>query len=181
LSEWLETKSQQEQADTVSEFTRIIDNFQRRLVALAYRMLGNYEDARDFVQEAFLKLWKTGRWQEGGQEMFSFVAKILVNLCIDRLRKQKLRQFFSISEILVGQSKDNPEQEIFDGELQEMLELQVERLKPRQKAIFILRDVEGYSVKETARMVGCSENSVLTNLHLARHNLRKWLKPYLQE
>lgn len=181
MSEWLETKSSQVQVDAESDFTNIIDCFQRRLVAIAYRMLGNFEDARDFVQEALLRLWQTGRWQEGGQEIFSFVARIVVNLCIDRLRKQKLRQFFSIREILVGQSKDNPEQEMYEGELRDMLEMQIEKLKPRQKAIFILRDVEGFSVKETARLVGCSENSVLTNLHLARRNLRKWLKPYLQE
>jgi RNA polymerase sigma-70 factor (ECF subfamily) len=54
------------------------------------------------------------------------------------------------------------------------------KLKPRQKAIFVLRDVEGRSVRETAKIVGCSENNVLVNLHKARKNLRKWLSPYLK-
>jgi len=54
------------------------------------------------------------------------------------------------------------------------------QLKPRQKAIFVLRDVDGHSVRETAEIIGCSENNVLVNLHKARKNLRKWLSPYLR-
>jgi RNA polymerase sigma-70 factor (ECF subfamily) len=163
------------QAESADDFSIIIDRYQKRLVAIAYRMLGNFEDARDFVQEAFLRLWKTGIRRKSGQEVFPLLARMLVNLCIDRLRRRRLRQFFSIGEkltdLLPSPDRD-PEQEMNDGELVKLLETAVERLKPKQKAIFVLRDIEGYSVRETASITGCSENSVLTNLHLAHKNLR---------
>ena len=167
-----------------AEFTEIVDKYQRRLLTIAYRMLGNFEDAKDSAQEAFVRIWKTGKWQNSGQEIFTLLARVLVNLCIDRLRKQSLRHFFSLGENTAGQrlaSMSDPANEIENNELNALLESSINRLKPRQKAVFILRDIEGHRVKETANIIGCSENSVLTNLHLARKNMRKWIKPYLHD
>ncbi|MFQ5633609.1 MAG: RNA polymerase sigma factor [bacterium] len=168
----------------ISDFATIAEKYQRRLVAIAYRMLGNFEDARDSVQEVLVKFLKTNKLRSSEHEIFQLLTRILVNFCIDQLRKRKVWRFFSFTESgvdsLPGRNPD-PDQEINRSELNALLEKKIDKLKPRQKAIYILRDVEGYSVRETANLVGCSENSVLANLHLARQNLRKWLKPYLQE
>ncbi|MFQ5632564.1 MAG: RNA polymerase sigma factor [bacterium] len=172
------------QSAVIFDFTAIVEKYQRQFITIAYRMLGNFEDARDSVQEVFVRFWKAKNLLNTEQEMFSLLTRMLINLCIDQLRKRKVLRFFSFTESifdsLPAQNSD-PGQEISNDELNVLLEAKVSKLKPRQKAIYVLRDIEGFSVKETANLAGCSESSVLTNLHLARKNLRKWLKPYLQE
>jgi RNA polymerase sigma-70 factor (ECF subfamily) len=152
------------------------------MVALAFRMLGNLEEARDQAQESFVRLWQHHNWPEEENARFALLTRILINLCIDRLRKRKRHPllFWNTEELEPSLlSPDEPERELEAGELQTFLESCVARLKPRQKAVFILRDVESYSVLETAKIIGCSENNVLVNLHKARKNLRKWLAPFL--
>jgi RNA polymerase sigma-70 factor (ECF subfamily) len=153
------------------------------MVALAFRMVGNLEEARDQAQEAFVRLWQHHNWPEDENARFALLTRILINLCIDRLRKRKRHPllFWEAQEMEpLLLSSNEPERELEAGELQAFMTSCLARLKPRQKAIFILRDVEGYSVLETAKIIGCSENNVLVNLHKARKNLRKWLAPYLR-
>ena len=172
------------ETDTVAEFTTIVKKYQRQFIRIAYRMLGSFEDAKDSVQEVFVKFWKAQNAQNSEQDVFSFLTRMLMNLCIDQLRRRKVVRFFSFTESVVGSlpaRNPDPGQEFGNDELNAFIESQVAKLKPRQKAIYVLRDIEGYSVKETAKLAGCSESSVLANLHLARKNLRKWLKPYLQD
>jgi len=163
-------------------FAAIIRRYQRPLVALAYRLLGNLDDARDAAQETFVRLWQAGTWPDDESEQFALLAKITTRLCIDRLRRRKRRPAavpLTGSEAIAQRGANSPAQDLAGKELRRQLEIAVQRLKPRQKAVFILRDVQGYSVRETAAIMDCSENSVLVNLHKARKNLRKWLTPYL--
>ncbi len=170
--------------DRAAEFEGIVKRNQRRLIAIGYRMLGNLEEARDLAQETFIRLWQTHLWPEEASGTFALLSRILINLCIDRLRWRKRHQlFFWRTENAESDpsSFDDLEQGVSNGELTTLMESATARLKPKQKAAFVLRDVEGYSVRETAVLLGCSENNVLVNLHLARKNLRKWLTPYLKE
>ena len=170
--------------DRAPRFEQIVRQHQRALVAIAYRMLGNLEDARDAGQETFMRFWQRHDWPADASTTFALLARILVNACIDRLRKRQ-RHWWRYQPAGKRSSEpvsaDNPERAQRENELRGMLEAAITRLKPRQKAVFVLRDVEGYSVRETATILDASENSVLVNLHLARKNLRKWLAPYLSE
>lgn len=171
------------QVDVASEFEEIVKLHQRKIVAIGYHMLGNLEDARDQAQEAFVRLWQKKDESLDERAVAALLTKITVNLCIDRLREIKRRRlFFNDDEKLSSSfaSLDDPRRDAEVGELKAALANAMTKLKPRQKAIFVLRDVEGRSVRETAKIVGCSENNVLVNLHKARKNLRKWLSPYLK-
>lgn len=170
--------------NTSAHFAEVIEQSQKKLTTIAYRMLGNFEDARDCVQDAYLRLWKSQAELQDAARTLPWLLRIVINRCIDQLRKRKISQFFGLKEhesLGFADRFDHSHDSATRDELQTILSTQVARLKPRQKATFLLRDVEGYSVSETASLLGCSENSVLTNLHLARKNLRTWLKPYLQD
>lgn len=169
--------------DQVIQFEQIVNHHQRRLVALAFHMLGNWEEARDQAQEAFVRFWQQRHQPDEVNASFAYLARVVINLCIDRLRKRDRHRLFfwdmdEIDTALI--STEEPERAVENDELKNLLESAVTRLKPRQKAIFILRDIEGYSVAETAEIIGGSENNVLVNLHKARKNLRKRLAPYLK-
>ncbi len=171
------------QIDIASEFEEIVKSHQRKMVALAYHILGNLEDARDQAQEAFVRLWQRKDDPLDERAVAGLLTKITVNLCIDRLRQIKRRRLFFLDDERLAHSfasLDDPRCDAESGELRASLAAATAKLKPRQKAIFVLRDVEGRSVCETAEIIGCSENNVLVNLHKARKNLRKRLSPYLR-
>ncbi|MFQ5752117.1 MAG: RNA polymerase sigma factor [bacterium] len=166
------------------KFEALVTHTQRQMVALAYRMLGNLEDARDHAQEAFVRLWKLASWPKGEKAVLALLTRILINLCIDTLRRRRRFRFIAISdEEIEDNTKSNydPEHVLKATEIHTLIESALLKLKPKQKAIFVLRDIESYAVRETAKIVGCSENNVLVNLHLARKNIRNWLTPYLNK
>ncbi|MFQ5709926.1 MAG: RNA polymerase sigma factor [bacterium] len=172
------------EARQASLFEEIVLQYRRPLVALAFRMLNNLEDARDQAQEAFIRFWKMKSWPPEAEEVVAVLNRITVNLCIDKLRKlRRFRLFQSGAQAVISQhaSSDNADRAVLEREMTILIQAAVARLKPRQKAVFVLRDVEGYSVRETAQILSCAENNVLVNLHLARKNLKKWLTPYLKE
>lgn len=164
--------------------TALVREHQQRLIALAYRLLGNLEDARDEVQEAFLRFWQASGHASSGSSPLPLLMRIVINRCIDRLRRRKIVRFFTLSHEdakLLQPAGESPAGNVQRKELEQVLMHAVDRLKPKQKVTFLLRDVQGYSVQETAALLQCSEGSVLTNLHLARKKLKILLAPYLAD
>jgi RNA polymerase sigma-70 factor (ECF subfamily) len=157
----------------------IIHTYQRPLVSIACRMLGNLDEARDAVQETFIRFWKRNAQIEG--DPFHLLSRILINHCIDLLRQKRRRTILSLEWISGLTTSENPEHNLDHKNLKSEIMKSADRLKPKQKAVFLLRDVEEYSIKETADILGDSENQVRVNLHLARKNMRKWLRPFLKE
>lgn len=161
-------------------FTKIITSHQRTLVQLAYRLVGNLEDAKDLAQWAFAKLWLHHERVDNEKEVFYYLRKILVNLCIDHLRRRgKAEPEVEFEENQFSSDHANPLQQLEAQELQHQLWSCIEALKPKQKATLILRDLEGYSVEETASILDCTKNNVLCNVHLARENVRRKIQQWL--
>jgi RNA polymerase sigma-70 factor (ECF subfamily) len=165
------------------EFEDIVQRYQRRLVSMACRILGNIEEAGDVAQEAFIRLWQRGTKSSDERSVFGFLARTVTNLCIDELRRRQRFRFFSLGSgpgnMELPSSTGDPEHRASKHEMIQIVLRAAERLKPKQKAVFVLRDIEGFSVKEASEIVGCSENNVLATLFHARKNLRKWLGPIL--
>lgn len=165
------------------EFTELIAAHQRDLVNLAYRFVGNVEDAKDLAQWAFARLWLHRENLKAGREGFYYLRRVLVNLCIDHLRRREpVKEDLSASEDALLELAPDPLQALEMQEWQALLARSIAQLKPKQKATIILRDLEGYSVAETAALLSCTENNVLCNLHLARKNVKQkiqqWLSPH---
>lgn len=161
-------------------FTQIVASHQRALVFLAFRLVGNWEDAKDLAQWAFAKLWLNQERLDTEKQVFYYLRKILVNLCIDHLRRRgKAEPEVEFEENQFSSADANPLQQLEAQELQHQLWSCIEALKPKQKATLILRDLEGYSVEETASILDCTKNNVLCNVHLARENVRRKIQQWL--
>jgi RNA polymerase sigma-70 factor (ECF subfamily) len=159
---------------TEQQFAAIVEQHQRPLVQLAFRLVGNVEDAKDLAQWAFARLWLNRQRLQAGREVFHYLRKILINLCIDHLRRRgKQEPEVEFDETRFLYDPMNPLQQLEGQELQNQLLRCINQLKPKQKATIVLRDLEGYSVEETAAMLSCTKNNVLCNLHLARENVRR--------
>lgn len=159
---------------TEQAFAELVALHQRSLVQLAYRLVGNVEDAKDLAQWAFAKLWLNRHQLEAEREVFHYLRKALVNLCIDYLRRRGKREpEVEFDESQFSDGATTPLQELERQELQDQLLRCIEELKPKQKVTMVLRDLEGYSVEEAAEMLSCTKNNVLCNLHLARENVRR--------
>jgi RNA polymerase sigma-70 factor (ECF subfamily) len=147
-------------------------------------MLGNMEEAKDMAQETFMRLWNHGRNLREEKVISAFLARTVTNLCIDQLRRRKRWSLFSLDTVAAKSDPISPYDPAGEASKKDLVRLVLktaERLKPKQKAVFVLRDIEGCSVKETADILGCSENNILVTLHHARKNLKKWLKADLGE
>ncbi|NIM18855.1 MAG: sigma-70 family RNA polymerase sigma factor [Candidatus Latescibacteria bacterium] len=164
-------------------FPEIVVRYQRRILSIAHRMLGDLEEAKDMAQETFVRFWEKKISFVEERKVFAYLARTVTNLCIDQLRRRKRFRWLSLSSGELQResiSPIDPERAVSDRELARFVLKMAERLKPRQKAVFVLRDIKGLSVKETSEILGCSEANVLVTLHQARKNLRKWLGPKLR-
>jgi RNA polymerase sigma factor (sigma-70 family) len=153
---------------TVSEYNQSVKDFADRLYRFALKNLNDSDLAKDFVQDAYEKLWVRIE-QVDNSKVKSYLFRTVVNAQIDRSRRAKLQQNH-LSTINVHQTE---EQTPFD--VQEKIDEGVRRLSEIQRTVLTLRDYEGYSYQEIAEMSGLSEDQVKVYIFRAR----KFLKAYI--
>ncbi len=166
---------------TERAFADLLKQEQRPLLALALRFVGNIEEAKDLAQTAFIKLWQKRERLQTDRPARFYLRRMLVNLCIDHLRRKGRHEpMLELEEARLASSTSDPQHQLEREELQTRLQQCIELLSPKQKAVLLLRDVEGYSVAETADMLACSQNTVLGNLHLARKKVKEKMQVWMR-
>lgn len=175
------------QTGDVDCFEALYARHKRRIFSLCLRMTGNYAQAEDFTQEAFLQLYrKIGSFR--GESAFStWLHRLSVNIILMHWRKKGLAEV-SLEETLEPQSEDGPKKDI--GKRDDILHGSIDRLNldraiaslpPGYRIIFVLHDVEGYEHNEIAEMLGCSIGNSKSQLHKARMKLRSLLPRQTRE
>jgi RNA polymerase sigma-70 factor (ECF subfamily) len=139
-------------------------------------LLHDVGDAEDAVQEAFLKIYRGARTFRGGAAFSTWIYRVTVNTCYDALRRRKTRPtgppleadgFVGREGFAVSAGADHP--------LRLALEKSVARLNPRQRAVFLLFEVEGFTHGEIARILGIPEGTSKTFLFEAKKKLQRSL------
>ena len=103
----------------------------------------------------------------------NWIYKIVVNAALDFLRKQKKQDWSDVSQpLLLEEKQSSPEDRLLQGEIGAKLQACFRFLTPKEKIVFVLRDVEGHSIQETASLLRLSSVSVRTHLSRARRKLR---------
>ncbi|MFA5093630.1 MAG: RNA polymerase sigma factor [Candidatus Omnitrophota bacterium] len=163
-------------------FNLLVDLYRERAFSVAFGFTGNTEDAKDALQEAFVKAYISIINFRGSSSFYTWFYRILVNQCKDLLRKRGIiKRVFSAS--LPGPYGEEPAVEAVDtsrGPFDRVLDLEtkrligeaVDKLPAKQKSVFILRHIEGMKMDEIARVVGCSESTVKVHLFRAVRGLR---------
>jgi RNA polymerase sigma-70 factor (ECF subfamily) len=175
-----------------SAFAKLVERHRGELRVHCYRMLGSFTEAEDLVQETFLRAWKNLDGFEGRSTVRAWLYRIATNACLDVLAGRERRV---LPDDLAGPSAANlaarpdipwlqpfpdrlrePDSALVDKETLELAFLAaIQHLPPRQRAVFILRDVLAWSAKETAELLESSVASVNSASQRARATMREHL------
>ncbi len=174
------------QAGDTAAFNELVRFYRQDLLRVAYRFVGNYEDARDVLQHVFIKVYQNlDRW-EPRAPFWSWLYRIAVNESLG-WKKRERRRYSVVTPIEESPYPEAPSGEasplddVTWTEIGERVLEAVEALPERQKATFLLRYREELSVKETAAVLGCAEGTVKANGYHAIRRLRKILRDEQQE
>jgi RNA polymerase sigma-70 factor (ECF subfamily) len=169
-------------------FAAQAERHRRELHVHCYRMLGSFDEAEDLVQETYLRAWRNRESFDGGPGLRAWLYKIATNACLDALRRnqRRLPSLHSFAEVPwlqpypdrlldeVAPSEHEPDAVVVSRETIELTFLAViQLLPPRQRAVLILRDVLGWSAKETAVLLETSVASANSALNRARTTLQE--------
>jgi RNA polymerase sigma-70 factor, ECF subfamily len=151
-----------------------------RVVRTAYQITGDLEDARDVAQWVFVRLWKVLRRFDPGRRFDTWLYRITVNAAIDLLREKgprgAIQSLAEDSAPLVAGDSGAAERSLDLQELQRAFLHLAARLAPKQRAAFVLREIEGLTTEEVARSLGVRESTVRNHLLQARRILRAGLE-----
>jgi RNA polymerase sigma-70 factor (ECF subfamily) len=165
------------QSGDMQAFRTLVRENQSYAFGLALRVLHNEQDAEDVTQEAFIRVWKHLRGFDPRSRFTTWLYSIVSNLCLDRLRSEKRWRKLVTREDTGNESEQlpgtqRPEDIQSNIELVGIIRRLTERLPPKQRLVFTLRDFEECSIEETSEMTGLSVGAVKTNLYHARRHIR---------
>ena len=179
------------QAGDRAEFARLVDEYSTQIYRLALKMLGDEQDAEDVLQNTFMKALQSIDKFEGRSSLSTWLYRIGVNEGLMLLRRQKP----TIPVAMDYEDDDDelqhptqftdwcclPEEDLLSDEARRHLDKAIRRLPEKLQVVFLLRDIEGLSIRETSEALDLSETAVKTRLLRARLNLREQLSTYYGE
>ena len=171
-----------------AEFARIVEDFSPMIYRLGLKMLNNPQDAEDILQETFIKAYKHIHKFDGRSSVSTWLYRIATNEALMSLRKKRPDTIsFDMPSIYESEPQEPlqivdwcclPEDEYLTAEGHLRLDQAAERLPESLRIVFVLRDIEGLSTRETAEVLNISEMAVKTRLSRARLRLREDLSNY---
>jgi RNA polymerase sigma-70 factor (ECF subfamily) len=184
----LDLLRQAQQGDFVA-FEALVDRLQPRVYRLARRILGQAHDAEDVTQQTFLSLIEHIDQFRGESAVATWILRIATNHALKVLRKRRGLPTVPLEAVAdpddsyatlpypgyIAQWRENPEDLAQRAEVRQLVEQALKDLDDKYRVVFVLRDIEGLSVKETAEALGLSEANVKVRLLRARLQLRERL------
>jgi RNA polymerase sigma-70 factor, ECF subfamily len=175
----------------VAAFEQLVKRYDRRLLRISQTVTRNREDSEDAVQEALLKAFQNLAEFREDSQFSTWLIRITVNQSLMKLRKQRTHKEVSLDEdfesagdalpVDVPDRAPNPEQLCWASEFRDILGRTVEELRPILRTVFVLRDVEGLSIEQTAQVLNLSQAAVKARLWRVRLHLRERLNRYFDE
>ena len=173
-------------------FAELVRLYQRRAVSVAYRLLGNIEDASDVSQEAFIRAYRHLEQLDDPSRFGPWLLRVVSNLALNYRRTRKSKAAASLDESLTDsgdarrragrlrttESHDR-ETGLLSDELQSAITEAMERLPDKQRIALVLFSVEGLPQKQVAEILECSVELVKWNVFQARRKLKEMLKEHL--
>ncbi len=170
------------QKGDTSSFGLLVEKYQRNMMTFAYRMMGDWDEAKDVLQESFVKaLLSIGKFDKSTR-FFHWLYRIMINQCKDELRKRStMKKIFERNPGLFDQAGTSPEQDVVERERVTVLKACLGKLTYIQRTCLTLRDLQGFSCEEIAQILGIRRSTVRVHLYRARKNLKKLLTEKIKE
>ncbi|MGM0427119.1 MAG: RNA polymerase sigma factor [Thermodesulfobacteriota bacterium] len=184
---------EQFKAGSMEAMEQIVSRYENRIFTFGLKMCGQLQDAEDIVQETFLNAFRylDGFRQEA--KLRNWLFKIAASACIKKRRKKKCEPDHELSlDAFPGNGdgdtpyeipdwSNDPSDAVMSGELKQIMDTAIQALPHKNRLVFNLRDIEGFSTKETADILDISIESAKTRLHRARRFLRDKLSNAYKE
>jgi RNA polymerase sigma-70 factor (ECF subfamily) len=180
------------QKGDLEAFEELVRRHQKKTLTIAYRMIGNYEEACDVVQDAFISAYKNVKTFKGMSRFSTWLFTIVINLSKKRLKQLRTRRFrepVSVHEpINTGDglmtadppsSNPLPDEILEKEEIQKRLQFCLDRLADTFREVVVLRDVKGFSYEDISSMLKIAEGTVKSRLFRARVLLKNCLKKFI--
>jgi RNA polymerase sigma-70 factor (ECF subfamily) len=162
-------------------FKELIKRYESRVAATVFGMLGNCPEAYDVGQETFIRFHQSLDKFRGDASVGTYLTRIAINLSLNELKRRKRRD-----SLFKQSDSENSELEIPDSEAtseyngeQELVRNAIQKLEPKFRAVVVLRLMDGYSTKETAKILKLPVGTVLSRLARAQKKLKEILSPYM--
>jgi RNA polymerase sigma-70 factor (ECF subfamily) len=172
-------------------FRELVTKYQRRVYQLALGMMKDPDDAMDISQETFVRVHRYLPSFKGDSSFFTWTYRIAMNLCLDAQRRKGRAERIDAEEgdeAEIEAAMDppsaalaGPQRAALNTELKEKLDEALQSLSGNHRAILLLREVEGLSYEELAKVLGIRKGTVMSRLFHARLKMQKKLREYLGE
>jgi len=164
----------------LAAFDQIMVAHQKRVIGVAWRMLGNSEDAQDAAQETFLRVYKHLHKYDPAQDFAGWLYRIVVNVCHDLARKRGRGNQTSLdAEREAGNfaepvSPHNTERSAMHAQEGRIIARALATLPEKERAAIVLRDLEGLPTEEVARILGSTPTTVRSQISMARSKIKQF-------
>lgn len=155
-------------------FQQLVASGTDRVLSVARRMLGDDTEAEDVAQDVFLRLWRQAdRWEGGRAQVSTWLYRVTVNSCIDRLRSRREETVEELPEV---SREATQQQSLEEDDLQDYVEMALQGLPERQRMALVLFHYESLSMTAVAEAMDASVEAVESLLARGRRTLKKNLK-----
>ena len=168
-----------QEGDMVS-YNTLVDRYKDRLFNMLTRMLSSEDEARDLLQETFLRVWQHKMSYDFRYAFSTWIYTIALNLARNELRRRKKFKFFDIFDYS-DKIPAKEERKTEAPKLRELLDTEIQRLPEKCRTAFVLRDVDSLSYEEIAQVLSIPLGTVKSRVNRARSILRKRLRPRREE
>ena len=178
------------QRGNMAAFEELVGRHRDKIYARAFSMMRNEDDAVDLSQEAWVKGWQRLKQFQGESSFVTWMTRIVINLCLDQLRKHKRQRADSIEQLeddLGGVERQMPAVTINPTEGLERMELRARidkalgQLSYEHRTVLILHEFEDLEYKEIAKRMQCSIGTVMSRLFYARRKMANLMMSWKRE
>jgi RNA polymerase sigma-70 factor (ECF subfamily) len=178
------------QRGDMNAFEELVLRHRDKIYARAFSMMRNEDDAVDLSQEAWVKGWQRLKQFQGDSSFLTWMTRIVINLCLDQLRKHKRHRSESIEQMdeeTGGVERHmpvvtvNPTEGLERQELRQRIDKALGQLSYEHRTVLILHEFEGLEYKEIAKRMVCSIGTVMSRLFYARRRMANLMASYKKE
>ena len=179
----------QAQKGSVEAFEELVKLYDKRVLSLAMQLVGNTEDAEDIYQDVFMKVYDKLNQFRLESHFYTWLYRIVVNCAISYRKKRNRQRHRSIDEMTGSiegwqyhfpQDGQNPENHMIHAEVQEQIQMTMDKLSLKERVVFILRFFEDFKIKDISEIMGCAEGTVKNYLFRSTRKMRKDLLVFIE-
>ena len=170
-------------AGDADAFKQLVKRYESRVAATVIGMLGNCPEADDVGQETYIRFYNGLDKFRGDSSVATYLTRIAINLSLNELKRRKRRSFLFFHKANEEEEFDVPDESASTdyGDEKETVQKAIGELEPKFRSVVVLRLIDGYSTRETAKILKIPVGTVLSRLGRAQKKLKQLLSPYMEE